>query len=409
MPPKASKPAPETPDDVEAKKRRKAAQHTLLESSAPISFSRVPAPLSKSDGADIVKRNASRKKKYLFIFPGTLSLPPGAKIGELKGLDTRAPVLLIEVGRGRLLLKGCLVFPRNAFIALKGGRAKGKPLHVVGNFETLVVFSEWAWVGNDASNPLMLPQPLPGAVTASSQTPTPLWRTSADHCAEPLTPDGEKPSAGDDLNIATPSSCDLDGEGREWRVDVPIPVGSTRSNPSRRARVADYSALAASNSSEDCALSDEPNRQQAEPPTSKLSLSSDDDLDMSEARPNVDKSARKNVTKRKRVLEHESSSNNELDVPGARPNADTSVRKKATKRKRSLELEKQEQIIDVDQVSEVVNLDVEEKAMDTGTSAVRTSTRKRRVVKYSQESGDEYEDPEDADDYLDEEDFVPNE
>lgn len=190
MPPrKRSKPssAPVAEEDElitrEAARLRARAEGHLLQKRPPrVSAAAAPPSLRRCDGLDIVKRNASRKKKYLVVFPGAASLPSGAKVGTLSGLDTRTPTLDVDVPPlGRIRMTGSLVFPKNCLTTVKVPVSKKKPLHVVDTFETLIVFSEWAWVGDQKSNPAGLPEPLPVALTRKREKGEVLWKT---HCEE---------------------------------------------------------------------------------------------------------------------------------------------------------------------------------------------------------------------------------
>lgn len=147
---------------------------TARESRAEGTPGAVPHALRRCDGADVVKKNAARKKKYLFSFPGSLNLPPGGRVGSLSGLDTSTPVLDMHYGEGRLRLRGSLVFPRNAILTLKGSTGRDKPVRVTDTFETLVVFSEWVWLGREADNPGDVAKPLPASLRGHADAK--LWR-----------------------------------------------------------------------------------------------------------------------------------------------------------------------------------------------------------------------------------------
>lgn len=141
---------------------RSRAEGALISSGAPNNLSgmRAPRSLRSADGGDIVKRQAHRRKKYLFVFPGTFSPPPGSTVGRLRGLDSRTPSLDVTyAGYGRLRLSGALVFPRNALLTVK--RAAGKTVGVVDTFETLVAFSQWAWLGDEKENLGGVPRKMP--------------------------------------------------------------------------------------------------------------------------------------------------------------------------------------------------------------------------------------------------------
>lgn len=140
---------------------------------------RVPRALRRCDGADIVKRNAGRKKRYLFAMPGGISIPAGARVGTLHDLDTSHPVLHVEFPEGVLALHGVLVFPRNTMLALKGtagGRAK--TVRCTDAFETIVVFAQWDWLGPLNQNPGRVPKAVPPTLCGASGRP--VWTSGRD-------------------------------------------------------------------------------------------------------------------------------------------------------------------------------------------------------------------------------------
>ena len=140
---------------------RSRAKSTILVSSPSeaLHTTHVPRALSKCDGCDIVKKNTSRKsQKYLFAFPGGLNFTSGARIGTLTGLDTATPSLYIEFPEGRIRLRGTLVYPKNAWLGLKSSGKKVVKCQEV--FETLIVFSEWSWVGKESDEVEEMPEGL---------------------------------------------------------------------------------------------------------------------------------------------------------------------------------------------------------------------------------------------------------
>lgn len=72
------------------------------------------AQILKSDGKDIVKKGSSRKKTYLLVFHGWISLARKGKLGVLTDLDTKNPMLAIEFPeeKRKVVLRGTIVFPR---------------------------------------------------------------------------------------------------------------------------------------------------------------------------------------------------------------------------------------------------------------------------------------------------------
>ncbi|EXC07785.1 hypothetical protein L484_002488 [Morus notabilis] len=105
------------PEAAERKRLRSLAfsnnilSQTHAKTLSPLSPSKMVA---KHHGKDIVKRS-QRKNKFLFSFPGLLAPVAGGKIGELKDLGTKNPVLYLD-------------FPQ-------------------------IVFSDAWWIGSAAENP----------------------------------------------------------------------------------------------------------------------------------------------------------------------------------------------------------------------------------------------------------------
>lgn len=194
-------------EEAERGRLRRRIEGTLIQKEAPknLSGGRIARGLRRSDGADIVKRNASRKKRYLMVFPGGITLQPGAKIGQLEGLSTRTPRLTIECPNGRLELKGSLTFPNNGLILVKGGTL----VKVIDCFEVAIVFGEWAWIGSKQSNPGGVPEPIPTRIM------------------------DETPSAAQDVwNSTERASVAADANGHE--VDA---TGQTKSTRKRKEKV----------------------------------------------------------------------------------------------------------------------------------------------------------------------------
>lgn len=168
--------------ECEVQRLREMAEGVVLQKEvACVKKSRIPSSMRHADNADIVKRNSSQKKKYLFVFPGALSLPLSAKIGSLSGLNTRTPKLIIDVpGNGRMMLSGSLVFPKNSVITVRGPTKAGKPVQIVDTCETLVVFSEWAWVGKEEWNPGQIPERVPKGLQRENTEAEDLWQVKTD-------------------------------------------------------------------------------------------------------------------------------------------------------------------------------------------------------------------------------------
>lgn len=176
--------------------------------------------LQGADGLDIVKPSRVRKQKYLVLFPGVVSFArasaardtggggggeggdveapddaggetaaagrpaaegdgargAGAPVAVLSSMDTCNPTLCVHLrhGRGRMLFRGTLFYPRNTILACKfpapasnaaaGGGRRNKSVLVDDIFETVIVFSEWCWAGTREENPHDEPLPLPDDV-----------------------------------------------------------------------------------------------------------------------------------------------------------------------------------------------------------------------------------------------------
>ena len=115
----------------------------------------------KCDGKDIVKRSSSRRSRYLMIFDCKIIPAAAGKLGTLAQLDSRNPVMYIELPEGRLKLRGTLVFPRNKYLVLRLGNKEVLCEDVLENF---IVFSESHWVGKYEENPSEKPMPIPDSV-----------------------------------------------------------------------------------------------------------------------------------------------------------------------------------------------------------------------------------------------------
>lgn len=102
---KKSKPNPQTNPETQERNRLKnlAITHNILTKDAPTSSSSAAAaaPLNvsklvaKHHGRDILKKS-QRKNKFLLSFPGLLAPVSGGKIGELKDLGTKNPLLYLD-------------------------------------------------------------------------------------------------------------------------------------------------------------------------------------------------------------------------------------------------------------------------------------------------------------------------
>ncbi|XP_050375785.1 DNA-binding protein RHL1 isoform X2 [Argentina anserina] len=142
--------------EVAQRKRLKTLAYTnKLVSEIP---ARPHAPLRPSNavvkhhGKDIIKKS-QRKNRFLFSFPGLLGpIGSGGKIGDLKDLGTKSPILYLDFPQGRMKLLGSIVFPKNKYLTLQFPRG-GKSVMCDDYFDNMIVFSEAWWIGTAEENP----------------------------------------------------------------------------------------------------------------------------------------------------------------------------------------------------------------------------------------------------------------
>lgn len=217
----------------------------------------LPAALRRADGADIVKRNAHRRKKYLLVFPGRFKVTAGTRVGRLCGLNSRTPTLDVEFGKyGRLRFKGALAFPKNSLISI---RARKDVVGVEDVFETLVVFAEWAWIGTVDSNPGAVPEPLPSVLCRQIEEDKDF--AAARIAATPgKATKRRRKQAVDVMDVVGMDSEEGSDEGvsfDEADVNVGDSVTPRRSLPSRSNRSVDYSKMCQAVNDEDDADDDD--------------------------------------------------------------------------------------------------------------------------------------------------------
>uniref|UniRef100_A0A7N0TF57 DNA-binding protein RHL1 n=1 Tax=Kalanchoe fedtschenkoi TaxID=63787 RepID=A0A7N0TF57_KALFE len=121
---------------------------TPAKPSASLSLSKL---VVKHHGKDIIKKS-QRKNKYLFSFPGLLAPVAGGKIGELKDLGTKNPILYLDFPQGRMKLFGTIMYPKNRYLTLQFSRG-GKNVMCEDSFDTMIVFSDAWWIGKKEENP----------------------------------------------------------------------------------------------------------------------------------------------------------------------------------------------------------------------------------------------------------------
>ncbi|KAL5983052.1 hypothetical protein ACLOJK_017132 [Asimina triloba] len=146
---------PQTDPEAENRKRLKslAFSKNLLSRAAAKPVSPLPPSktLQKHQSRDIVKKG-QRKNRFLFSFPGLLAPVSGGKIGELKDLGTKNPILYLDFPQGRMKLFGTIVYPKNKYLTLQFTKSS-KNVTCDDCFENMVVFSESWWIGQKDENP----------------------------------------------------------------------------------------------------------------------------------------------------------------------------------------------------------------------------------------------------------------
>ncbi|XP_030516181.1 DNA-binding protein RHL1 isoform X6 [Rhodamnia argentea] len=171
-----SNPRNDNPEAAERRRLKKLAFSKEILSEAPARCSDPLGPsktVLKHHGKDIIKKS-QRKNRFLFSFPGLVAPIGGGKIGELKDLGTKNPVLYFDFPQGQMKLFGTLVFPENRYLTLQFSKS-GKNVMCEDYFDNLIVFSDAWWIGKKEENPeearLEFPEELieiPGSLLAQS-------------------------------------------------------------------------------------------------------------------------------------------------------------------------------------------------------------------------------------------------
>ncbi|KAK2977318.1 hypothetical protein RJ640_004061, partial [Escallonia rubra] len=145
------------PEAEERKRLKELAIRKEIVSEAPAraSCSAVLRPtktVAKHHGRDILKKS-QRKNRFLFSFPGLLApVSAGGKIGDLKNLGTKNPILYLHFPQGQMKLFGTIVYPKNRYLTLQFSRG-GKNVICEDYFDTMIVFSDAWWIGQKDENP----------------------------------------------------------------------------------------------------------------------------------------------------------------------------------------------------------------------------------------------------------------
>ncbi|CAK9312084.1 unnamed protein product [Citrullus colocynthis] len=145
----------EIDSEIAARKRLKKlafSNHILSETQAkPQAYLSPSATVLKHHGKDIVKKS-QRKNRFLFSFSGLLAPVSGGKIGELKDLGTKNPILYLDFPQGRMKLFGTIMYPKNKYLTLQFSRG-GKNVMCEDYFDNMIVFSDAWWIGTKDENP----------------------------------------------------------------------------------------------------------------------------------------------------------------------------------------------------------------------------------------------------------------
>ncbi|OVA10348.1 hypothetical protein BVC80_8563g4 [Macleaya cordata] len=145
---------PPNPEAEERKRLKKLAFSKNLLSQAPAKSSSTLNPsktIIKHHGRDIVKKS-QRKNRFLFSFPGLIAPITGGKIGELKDLGTKNPILYVDFPQGQVKLFGTIVYPKNRYLTIQFSKG-GKNVMCEDYFDNMIVFSEAWWIGRKDENP----------------------------------------------------------------------------------------------------------------------------------------------------------------------------------------------------------------------------------------------------------------
>ena len=141
----------------------------------------------------------------------------GGVIGSLEKLDTKSPVLYVDTPKGRIRMSGSIVYPKTKYMTFALMRD-----HVLCEdvFDSLLVFSSWAWIGTKEENPQERELPMPPDL-AAALPPRPDAKFGD---GAPRRPDG---------TAATPERVTID-----LVEDTPEPAsverGRARARPARR-------------------------------------------------------------------------------------------------------------------------------------------------------------------------------
>ncbi|KAK4350708.1 hypothetical protein RND71_030021 [Anisodus tanguticus] len=142
------------PDMEEKKRLKKLAISKQMVSENPSRINNSVSPsktVIKHHGKDIL-RKSQRKNRFLFSFPGLLAPISAGKIGELKDLGTKNPILYLDFPQGQMKLFGTIVYPKNGYLTMQFSRG-GKNVVCEDYLDNMIVFSDAWWIGRKDENP----------------------------------------------------------------------------------------------------------------------------------------------------------------------------------------------------------------------------------------------------------------
>ncbi|KAL2999236.1 hypothetical protein AAZX31_09G148900 [Glycine max] len=143
------------PETLERKRLKSLAISNKILSETPARSSVHLNPSSvvaKHHGKDIIKKSQRKSSRYLFSFPGLIAPIAGGKIGDLKDLGTKNPVLYLDFPQGQMKLFGTIVYPKNRYLTLQFPKG-GKSVMCEDYFDNMIVFSDAWWIGRKDENP----------------------------------------------------------------------------------------------------------------------------------------------------------------------------------------------------------------------------------------------------------------
>lgn len=143
------------PETIERKRLKSLAfsNNVLSETKARSSIHLNPSSIvAKHHGKDIIKKSQRKSSRYLFSFPGLFAPIGGGKIGDLKDLGTKNPILYLDFPQGRMKLFGTILYPKNRYLTLQFSKG-GKSVMCEDYFDNMIVFSDAWWIGTKDENP----------------------------------------------------------------------------------------------------------------------------------------------------------------------------------------------------------------------------------------------------------------